>query len=87
MGVMRLSGRSYDERPPSKGVRDSRVRRLTLLVESLNFAAESCTELERRLYKSIREVQAHAENLRDQVKAESLGDPCQLDLMSAGHEP
>lgn len=80
MSSIRISGREYPERPPNKSAKLERKRRLMLIVQSLNFASETCSETERRIYKSIREAQAHAENLLDQVKGERLPDPQLSDL-------
>jgi hypothetical protein len=66
--VIRISGRVYPGRPPSKSPNLDDVRRLSLIVESLRFASESCTEPLRRLYKSILEARAHAENALAQAR-------------------
>lgn len=84
---VKISGREYPERPPSKLANVERVRRLLLIADSLKFASEHCSEQERRLYKSILEVRAHAENLVDQVRGERLRDPSFTDLLKHAHEP
>lgn len=84
--ALRVSGREFDSRPPHRGGSSSSSKRLSEIVEALDFAAGNCSELERRLYKSIREVQAHAMNLRDQNTRERLPDPLLSDLRSAEHE-
>jgi len=75
MDLLKISGRVYPGRPPGhRSVRD-RERRLSDLCRSLDHAAGLCGEVERRLYKAIRQVQAQAENLRDAQRAERLPDP------------
>jgi hypothetical protein len=78
---IRISGRVYAERPPSSRVSGGESRRRHLIAESLRSAAEFCSERERRLYKSILEVLAHAENLRDQGQGNRLPDPTLGDLL------
>lgn len=87
MEMLRISGREYPARPPSDGRVGDRLRRLLLITSALEYASGRCSEPERKLYKSILEVRAHAENLVDQVRGEKLGDPQLSDLMSAAHEP
>lgn len=87
MNNVKISGREYPERPPSKNANVERVRRLLSIVDSLKFASDQCSEQERRLYKSILEVRAHAENLVDQVRGERLADPSFTDLRKHEHEP
>lgn len=85
--MVAISGRSYPERPPSKKVSGSAARRIWLIVDSLKCAAEFCSETERRLYKDILEVLAHAENLQAQRHGESLGQISFSDLMKHECEP
>lgn len=80
MQTVRISGREYPERPPGKGYAGEELRRLCAICESLKFSSESCSERERALYKSILEVRAHAENLRDLVAGKGAPGPQLSDL-------
>lgn len=79
--MVRISGREYRERPLSKPISGGDARRLHLIADSLRSASEFCAEPQRALYKSILQVLAHAENLRDKVAGERLRAPTQLDLL------
>jgi hypothetical protein len=85
MEMLRISGRTYPARPRSKGFSVDKSRRLRSIVQALSFAAQECSETERRLYKSILEVHAHAANLLDQLKGETLPEPTLGDLVSEPH--
>ena len=64
-----------------------RVRRLAAVVDSLEFAASRCTEVERSLYRAIREAQAHAENLLANQIAEKPRPLSLLDDLPGSFEP
>jgi hypothetical protein len=85
--TVRISGRVYPERPRSNASNESSLRRLSSIVDSLKFASEKCSEVERRLYREILEVRAHAENLLDQVRGSREVQPELSDLMRPAHEP
>jgi hypothetical protein len=85
--VVKISGRVYKSRPPAAGISSDRSRRLASIVDSLSFAASSCVEPERRLYKEILQVLAHAENLMDQQAREVLPDPSLIETQSGPGEP
>lgn len=87
MEMLRISGREYPARPPSKGGQLSQKRRLLLIVQSLRFASETCSETERALYKTILQALAHAENSRDRLTAAPPIDPELSDLQRPEHEP
>jgi hypothetical protein len=84
---VRISGRVYAERPPGKGSELGSIRRASLIVEALTTAAEFCGERERRLYKTILEALAHAENWRDMQRAEKLPDEALWSEKSSSAEP
>lgn len=72
--MLRISGRVYPERPPARGAQLGSIRRAAVIVDSLKCAAEHCGERERRLYKSILEALAHAENWAEGQRAEVVSD-------------
>lgn len=69
---LQVAGRRYPERPPGERLPMDPKARLGQIVYSLKFAADRCSERERRLYKSIVECLAHAENAYEQYKAETV---------------
>lgn len=85
--TVRISGRVYPERPSSRGSERDRLRRLLSIASSLKFASEACSEMERRLYKSILEVRAYAENMVEQARGERAVEPELYDLTRPDHEP
>lgn len=72
--MLRISGRAYPERPPGRGSQLGSIRRAGIIVDALKCAAEYCGERERRLYKSILEALAHAENWAEGQRAEVVSD-------------
>jgi len=85
--MLRISGRSYAERPPAKGKELGSIRRASLIVGALTTAAELCGERERRLYKTILEALAHAENWAETQRAERLPDAALWNEKSSSAEP
>lgn len=69
---MRISGQEFPERPPDLARGPDRVKKYRDIVRALEFAASSCGEVDRSLYKSIRQVQAHAMNKLAVQKAERM---------------
>lgn len=73
MNTLRISGNCFPERPPNLGKTKERAARYAELVASLEHAAGLCAEVDRSLYKSIREAQSHAMNLHRRAVADSPG--------------
>lgn len=71
MNMLQISGHSFPDRPPNAMNRYTRLQRYTYIADALAFAALACNEVDRSLYKSIREVQAHALNLGQRAAADS----------------
>lgn len=63
MPPMRISGWEFPERPPNELRAKDRAEKYRQICEALDFAARACGEVDRRLYKSIREQQAFSLNL------------------------
>lgn len=87
METVKISGREYPARPRRGSSDGNRLRRLRQIAEALRFAAENCTELERRLYKSILEVRAHADNAVEAARGETMPEPSLSDLRKHELEP
>jgi hypothetical protein len=85
--TVRISGRVYAERPPAKGSQLGSIRRASLIVGALTTAAELCGERERRLYKTILEALAHAENWAESQRAERLPDAALWSERKSSAEP
>lgn len=73
MASMRISGWEFPERPPNELRAKGRAEKYRQICEALDFAARACGEVDRRLYKSIREQHAFALNLHRRAVQDSPG--------------
>lgn len=73
-GTLRISGHEFPERPPDRSGGAGRVRKYVEMLNALEYAAEQCGEVDRTLYKSIRECQAFALNLLKRARLDAGAD-------------